>query len=196
MSRGYCGGCGEWFDEVTPCKCGKFSIRDSAAKADTDKPRLDLVPPEAMTAMGRVLTFGAAKYAARNWEQGMSWGRIVAALLRHLFAWIGGEDQDPESGFSHLDHVICNAAFLVTYEARGVGEDDRSKRVAAKAGPMIRDRAANPILNDITFKHDAPGPGSEGGASMAAPCADCHQQFGEYCLRACPFGKKAKPDAD
>lgn len=29
-----------------------------------------------------------------------------------------------------------------------------------------------------------------------APCDDCHQQFGEYCLRACPFGKKAKPDAD
>ena len=24
-----------------------------------------------------------------------------------------------------------------------------------------------------------------------APCEDCHQQFGEYCLRACPFGKKA-----
>ena len=39
MSRGYCGGCGEWFDEVTPCKCGKFSIRDSATKADTDKLR-------------------------------------------------------------------------------------------------------------------------------------------------------------
>ena len=29
-----------------------------------------------------------------------------------------------------------------------------------------------------------------------APCADCHQQFGAYCLRACPFGKKATPDAD
>ena len=29
-----------------------------------------------------------------------------------------------------------------------------------------------------------------------APCADCHQQFGEYCLRACSFRKKAKPDAD
>lgn len=145
MSRGYCGGCGEWFDEMTPCKCGKYwqrvridpktralSVAPAAAatKADTDKPRLDLVPPEAMAAMGRVLTFGAAKYAARNWEQGMSWGRIVAALLRHLFAWLGGEDKDPESGFSHLDHVICNAAFLVTYEARGVGEDDRSKRAA------------------------------------------------------------------
>ena len=29
-----------------------------------------------------------------------------------------------------------------------------------------------------------------------ALCDDCHQQFGAYCLRACPFGKKAKPDAD
>ena len=103
---------------------------EGATKQDGGKLRLDLVPPEAMTAMGRVLTFGAAKYAARNWEQGMSWGRIVAALLRHLFAWIGGEDKDPESGFSHLDHVICNAAFLVTYEARGVGEDDLARRAS------------------------------------------------------------------
>ena len=175
---------------------------EGATKQDGGKLRLDLVPPEAMTAMGRVLTFGAAKYAARNWEHGMSWGRIVAALLRHLFAWVGGEDKDPESGFSHLDHVICNAAFLVTYEARGVGEDDRSKRAAAKAGMVIRDiaaypiLAANPILDDIPFKRDAPGPRSEGGASMAAPCDDCHQQSGEYCMRACPFGKKAETDAD
>ena len=24
MSRGLCGACGEWFDDVTPCKCGEY----------------------------------------------------------------------------------------------------------------------------------------------------------------------------
>lgn len=95
------------------------------AKFDGDKVRLDLIPPEATWSLGQVLTMGARKYDARNWEKGFNWGRSVAALERHLTAWKGGEDTDPESGFSHLAHVLCNAAFLVTFEARGVGTDDR-----------------------------------------------------------------------
>lgn len=96
-------------------------------KHDSGKPRLDLIPPEAMFALGRVLAFGAQKYADRNWEKGFAWGRSVAALLRHLFAWIGGQDKDPETGFCHLDHVLCNVVFLVTFWHRNVGTDDRPK---------------------------------------------------------------------
>jgi len=98
-------------------------------KNDAGKPRLDLVPPEAMFALGRVLEFGARKYDDRNWEKGFAWGRAIAALLRHLFAWIGGQDTDPETGFCHLDHVLCNAMFLVTFWYRKVGTDDRPKPV-------------------------------------------------------------------
>lgn len=94
-------------------------------KHDGEKPRMDLVPPEAIYAMAFVLTFGAEKYGSRNWELGMSWSRPYAALLRHLLAWWGGEDKDPETGMSHLWHVMCCAAFLVAYEARDVGLDDR-----------------------------------------------------------------------
>ena len=61
----------------------------------------------------------------RNWERGMDWGRVYAALLRHLFAWWGGEASDPETGKSHLHHVGCCVAFLIAYEARGTGKDDR-----------------------------------------------------------------------
>lgn len=98
-----------------------------ARKDDSDKPRMDLIPPEALTALGSVLGMGADKYGERNWEKGMSWGRPYAALMRHLIAWWGGEDKDPESGMSHLHHVLTNAAFLVAYEARGDGTDDRRK---------------------------------------------------------------------
>lgn len=97
-----------------------------AVKYDQGKPRMDLIPPEALRGISEVLTFGADKYAARNWEQGSDWGRFTAALLRHFTAWMGGEDYDQETGLNHLKHVLCNAAFLLTFQERGIGCDDRS----------------------------------------------------------------------
>lgn len=96
-----------------------------ARKDDTAKPRLDLLPPELMLAVGDILTSGAAKYGNRNWEAGMNWGRVYAALLRHLCAWWGGIDTDPDTGKSHLWHAGACVAFLIAYEQRGVGIDDR-----------------------------------------------------------------------
>ena len=61
----------------------------------------------------------------RNWEKGMNWGRPYAALRRHMAAWWGGEDNDPETGMSHLWHACANIAFLIAFEARKIGKDDR-----------------------------------------------------------------------
>ena len=89
---------------------------------------MELIPPELYEAVGSILTFGAKKYDDRNWEKGMKWSRVYGALLRHLTAWDKGEEKDPETGRSHLWHAGCCIAFLITYEMRGIGEDDRSKR--------------------------------------------------------------------
>lgn len=115
-------------DKTGKTECGQLTTPGEGRKDDNGKRRLDLIPPEAIHALGDVLTFGARKYADRNWEQGFAWGRSIAALQRHLYAWMGGEDCDPETGLSHMAHVLCNAAFLVTFEARGLGTDDRAKR--------------------------------------------------------------------
>jgi hypothetical protein len=74
-----------------------------------------------------VLDYGAKKYAPRNWELGMDWGRMLAASLRHLFAWARGEDYDPESKLHHLAHAACCVLFLLAYAMRNVGNDDRVK---------------------------------------------------------------------
>jgi hypothetical protein len=104
-------------------------------KDDSEKVRMDLIPPELLFGVGDILTFGAKKYADRNWEQGMKWGRVYGALMRHLWAWWGGKapttksflfgELDAETGRSHLWHAGCCIAFLIAYEERGVGEDDR-----------------------------------------------------------------------
>ncbi len=103
-------------------------------KQDAGKVRLDLIPPEVIFALGDILTFGANKYADRNWEKGMSWGRVYGALMRHLWAWWAGkratksflfDDIDGETERSHLWHAACCIAFLLTYEERKIGQDDR-----------------------------------------------------------------------
>ncbi len=96
-------------------------------KYDAGKERVDLMPPEFIFAVSDILTYGAIKYEDRNWEKGMKWGRVFAALMRHLWKWWGGERLDAESGKPHLHHAACGLSFLIAYESRGIGEDDRYK---------------------------------------------------------------------
>ncbi len=103
----------------------KAELLKDGVKFDQDKPRMDLIPPETVEALAAVLTYGAKKYEDRNWEKGMSWGRVYGALMRHLWAWWARRDKDPETGMSHLWHALCCVAFLVTYESRKIGKDDR-----------------------------------------------------------------------
>ena len=91
------------------------NTQNSGLKHDGGKTRLDLLPPEAIRALGEVLTYGAAKYGPNNWR-GVEAFRYEAALLRHWLAWREGEWLDAESGLPHLWHVLCNAAFLVALE--------------------------------------------------------------------------------
>lgn len=98
----------------------------TAQKHDTGKGcRPGLIAPEMVLGMGRVLAFGAKKYAPGNWALGMDWSRPIDALERHWQAWKSGENKDPETGLSHLLHCACCLMFLIAYEARGVGRDDR-----------------------------------------------------------------------
>ena len=93
----------------------KPSIHDlftSAQKYDGEKPRMDLLDAQALEGLAAVLTFGAKKYAAHNWRKGITTSRLLAALLRHTFAIMRGEDIDPESKLPHIDHVGCCWMFL------------------------------------------------------------------------------------
>lgn len=94
-------------------------------KHDAGKPRMDLLPPEALREIAVVLALGAEKYDAHNWRKGFAYSRLIAAALRHVFSWVGGENTDPESGKSHLAHAACCLLFLITFEVTKAGSDDR-----------------------------------------------------------------------
>ena len=101
-------------------------------KNDIGKLRYDLVPWDAMDEVVAVLNFGATKYASRNWEAGMDWGRVSGAVHRHMSKWemapLHGESGiDPETGKSHLAGALCSGLFLLSYELRGIGNDTRAR---------------------------------------------------------------------
>lgn len=98
---------------------------NGCVKYDGTKPRVDLIPPEVIFAMGEMFRHGAEKYSDRNWEKGMKWSRVFGSTMRHLWAWWKGEDIDPESKQPHLYSAACCVAMLVAYRERKIGTDDR-----------------------------------------------------------------------
>lgn len=97
-------------------------------KHDSEKVPLDLLPIEALEEVAKVLAFGRDKYDAWNWMKGMTWSRLIAASLRHLFAFMRGENEDKETGLPHLAHLACCSLFLLTYQLKSLGADDRFHR--------------------------------------------------------------------
>lgn len=95
----------------------KTDVNEKGAKHDNGKPRWDLVILSVVAGIAKVLTFGANKYSANSWQKVEdAERRYFAALMRHLTAYQSGENEDPESGLSHLDHAACNIMFLRHFE--------------------------------------------------------------------------------
>jgi len=107
---------------------------EQGRKDDQEKLRYDLIPVELNAAVAAVLGYGAAKYEERNWERGMKWSRPYGALKRHVDAWWGGEPNDPGTEMPHLWHAACCVTFLLAYEARHTGHDDRPLAYAPRGG--------------------------------------------------------------
>lgn len=92
--------------------------RPSGSKHDSGKPLMGAVPPNALLAVARVLTFGAEKYGRDNWRQVESAEtRYLDAALRHINAYQRGEAVDPESGESHLAHAVCSLMFMLELQS-------------------------------------------------------------------------------
>lgn len=108
------------------------NITTEAIKHDGGKPDWSLVPFEALEGMVKVLEFGANKYAGWNWTTngGFPYTRVLRSCLRHIFAYMRGEDNDPESGLSHIHHAMCNLLFISHYigNKEKYNKDDRQVR--------------------------------------------------------------------
>ena len=94
-------------------------------KLDGGKNPLALLPVEALEEVGWIIEHGAEKYGVHNWRGGFEYLRISSAALRHIFAFLKGEDYDPDTGRYHIAHACCCLLFLLTFLLTKTGADDR-----------------------------------------------------------------------
>jgi hypothetical protein len=107
-------------------------IKDTCAMRFNDgKPQWSLVDFESLEPMVRMLEYGAKKYDRSNWKKGLPVTRTIESLLRHTFALLSGEDNDPESGLPHIGSIQCNAMFLAHTIKHHPQLDDREKHAPA-----------------------------------------------------------------
>ena len=84
-------------------------------KFDGEKVQMDLLfegMPDALEAVGKVMTFGAKKYAPNNWKLvDNAQTRYRGAQIRHALAQAKGEVVDAESLLPHAAHEACCVLF-------------------------------------------------------------------------------------
>lgn len=101
-------------------------------KDDKDKPRLELIPPQAMLEVGKVMAYGAKKYAPWNWTKIEDEYRYVGAAMRHLYQRLL-KTHDAESRLRHLAHAAASA--LIALELEILREQKTEKLVQLKVPP-------------------------------------------------------------
>lgn len=116
----------DWTDVIKESQTATTGGR----KFDGDKLSYGLLPPKALQETVHVLTLGAHKYEPDNWKYVPdAQNRYFDALMRHLWAWKSGEQNDPETGLNHLSHAACNIMFIL--ERDSYTEDEWKWKVKA-----------------------------------------------------------------
>lgn len=101
-------------------------------KADSEKPTMAIIPQIAKEEMAKAFTYGAKKYGAYNWCNGIAVTRLLSAAERHISAFLKGEDVDSESGNLHLGHALASIAMALETAKFKPEFDDRNPMYRGK----------------------------------------------------------------
>jgi hypothetical protein len=103
------------------------------------KAPLRYVPPALMIAASGPMEDGAIKYGPFNWrEYPVEVVTYVEAAIRHLLAFLDGQDRAEDSGHFHIDHAIAGLGIVADSREMGTLIDNRFH--AGPAADMLRDR--------------------------------------------------------
>lgn len=134
------------------------------AKADRfneGKPKLsfNLLSTEANAFKSYVWEYGDTKYGRGNWLKGCPWTEAADSLLRHVSAFLNGENNDPETGLPHVSHAQCSADILAHSFHTRKDLDDRNhapaevKRECNTCASYIEDTFSEPCTKCVGLEH-------------------------------------------
>lgn len=114
------------------------------------KAPLHAVPCQPLYEVGLAMMEGGRKYGTHNYRSvGVRASVYYDAAMRHLMAWWEGEDNDPDSGISHLAKAMACLFVYRDSELLGNAEDDRPIRHPDKLDLS----KFNKLAADIITKH-------------------------------------------
>lgn len=103
-------------------------IQDSGARINYDhgamrepstgKGAYELISPFAWERIAIWYELGARKYADRNWEKGIPFGRLIQSAIRHMIRWMKGDRSE-----DHLAAVCWNVMAMIHFEETGQAEE-------------------------------------------------------------------------
>lgn len=101
-------------------------MNNQDAKADNGKVHYTYVPPALLDGCVRVREYGTRKYSdPLNWRK-VEPQRYWEATLRHArAAWDDYTKKDEESGLMHIEHMVCNLAFLLQFIQEDIERSER-----------------------------------------------------------------------
>lgn len=104
------------------------------------KVKLQYVPLAANIAIATALTEGIEKYGAYNWrDKPVPVMTYIGATLRHLGAFVEGEDEDPDSNDKlHLDGALASLAIIVDAMSLGAEHWIDDRPVHSSPGALYR----------------------------------------------------------
>ncbi|MDB9741492.1 DUF5664 domain-containing protein [Akkermansiaceae bacterium] len=102
---------------------------DPKGEADKLKTPLQLLPPIAMENTALALRDGAEKYGEWNWRENQVGAMTyIGAALRHIAAFVEGEQNASDSNVHHLGHAMASLAILQDAQHFGTLIDNRPPR--------------------------------------------------------------------
>lgn len=104
-------------------------MNSGGVKNDAGKPAMQFLTREFLEGTAMAQGFGAAKYGDWNFTKGIQYTRLQAAIMRHLTAFASRENNDPESGLSHLAHAAAGLNMLMWMVNNRSDLDDRIPNV-------------------------------------------------------------------
>jgi hypothetical protein len=121
----------ETFPMVIPEKSAGKNQKPTNPKGAVgiNKAPMSTVSSAVLAEVGVAMLEGTLKYGRHNYRRvGIRASVYYDATIRHMFSWWEGEDQDPDSGMSHITKAIASLVVLRDAMIQSKIEDDRPPR--------------------------------------------------------------------
>lgn len=164
----------------------------TGAKRDTDegKGRPSLISPVLIHRLGVHLAKGAEHYGADNWVKGMPYRRTADSIIRHIFQWLAGDEEE-----DHLSAVVFGAMCLMTYEIqegsanpildgckKAVHLDDRCRDLKRILASILTPSSGGATLSDDTERNENKAEQALNFVTCKGACGGLTSELGGMCL--------------